>query len=332
LTNRRGWAAACPHSAGCSPQPQPQHEGAGHDRGASEQAAVSRRRRCLHPTGCRGQEKCRSHAKGAARSVRMQLASRGQGQQASSSALRTCRVAAMCTPLCRAGATSQILQTGSVGPTHWLQAKPSILIGIGFDEAAAGPQSSTGTHRPAPDTCYFLAGSRARPFCDGPTDPVRAFQRLCCSITLLDTGYGSRCDDETNARLLHFPPTPRRRAPTPRWRSITHNSWHGKQFRQFPARRVVAPPVVAAATAALAAHGRAHSVPQQAGGLPAGFQAAQTLLRPCLLEGPELDGRADGRARRLDLILSLSYNHPPAARNACVTLRRRGVAIVAPSG
>ncbi len=57
----------------------------------------------------------------------------------------------------------------------------------------------------------------------------------------------------------------------------THDSWHGTQFRLFPARRVVAPPVVAAATAALAAHGRAHSVPQQAGGPPAGFQQAQTL-------------------------------------------------------
>jgi hypothetical protein len=52
----------------------------------------------------------------------------------------------------------------------------------------------------------------------------------------------------------------------------TRFSYHGTQFRQAFRRRVVAPSVIARATAALAAHGRAHSVPQQAGGPPAGYQ------------------------------------------------------------
>ncbi len=56
----------------------------------------------------------------------------------------------------------------------------------------------------------------------------------------------------------------------------TFNVWHNSQFRKLFGRRVVAPPVVAAAVAALATHGRAHSVPQQAGGPPAGFQPLPT--------------------------------------------------------
>jgi hypothetical protein len=62
-------------------------------------------------------------------------------------------------------------------------------------------------------------------------------------------------------RLLHFPPTPRTDAAMAQQ---TH-------FSQFPARRVVAPPVPVLAAAALATHGRAHSV------AAVGFQDAQTL-------------------------------------------------------
>ncbi len=105
-------------------------------------------------------------------------------------------------------------------------------------------------------------------------------------------------------RLLHSPPTPRTDAAMAQQ---THFSWHGTQFRQLFGRRVVAPPVIAAAAAALATHGRAHSVPQQAGGPPAGFQQAQTLptarptarpgpnLKGGLMGGPKLEGRGDGR-------------------------------------
>jgi hypothetical protein len=57
----------------------------------------------------------------------------------------------------------------------------------------------------------------------------------------------------------------------------TFDVWHNSQFLKLFGRRVVAPPVIAAAVAALATHGRAHSVPQQAGGPPAGFQQARTL-------------------------------------------------------
>jgi hypothetical protein len=67
------------------------------------------------------------------------------------------------------------------------------------------------------------------------------------------------------------PPLPAQTA-TPRTgtpRTVWHTVWHGAQFRRFSTRRRVAPPVPAAATAALAAHGRAHSVPHGAG---VGFQ------------------------------------------------------------
>ncbi len=57
----------------------------------------------------------------------------------------------------------------------------------------------------------------------------------------------------------------------------TYAVWRNSRFLKLFGRRVVAPPVIAAAAAALNAHGRAHSVPQQAGGPPAGFQQAQTL-------------------------------------------------------
>jgi hypothetical protein len=56
----------------------------------------------------------------------------------------------------------------------------------------------------------------------------------------------------------------------------TYAVWHNSRFLKLFGRRVVAPPVIAAAVAALNAHGRAHSVPQQAGGPPAAFQQLQT--------------------------------------------------------